>query len=102
MATTESTAGAAGARERKVPAFVFDCVCHIFNFDKRNALGPPGEMFDEVRVSRSIRYTDDFEPATQPFEPDDQTYLLMHLDRSCDTAGGVKGGFAKASKLKDK
>ena len=47
MATTETTAGAAGARERKVPAFVFDCVCHIFNFDKRNALGPPGEMFDE-------------------------------------------------------
>ena len=47
MATTETTPGAAGARERKVPAFVFDCVCHIFNFDKRNALGPPGEMFDE-------------------------------------------------------
>ena len=30
-----------------MPAFVFDCVCHIFNFDKRNAIGPPGEMFDE-------------------------------------------------------
>ena len=26
-------------------AFVFDCVCHIFNFDMNNALGPPGEMF---------------------------------------------------------
>ena len=25
---------------------MFDCVCHIFA-DKRNALGPPGEMFDE-------------------------------------------------------
>ena len=31
-----------GARERKVDAFVFDCVCHIFNFDQANALGPPG------------------------------------------------------------
>src|SRR6201995_5564277 len=28
-------------------AFVFDCVCHIFNFDPKNALGPPGQMFDE-------------------------------------------------------
>ena len=26
-------------------AFVFDCVCHVFNFDKRNAFGKPGEMF---------------------------------------------------------
>jgi hypothetical protein len=47
MATTDAAPAAAGARERKVPAFVFDCVCHIFNFDKANALGPPGEMFDE-------------------------------------------------------
>ncbi len=26
-------------------AFVFDCVCHVFNFDKKNALGKAGEMF---------------------------------------------------------
>lgn len=26
-------------------AFVFDCVCHIFNFDLGNAYGPPGELF---------------------------------------------------------
>jgi predicted TIM-barrel fold metal-dependent hydrolase len=26
-------------------AFVFDCVCHVFNFDMRNAYGKPGEMF---------------------------------------------------------
>jgi predicted TIM-barrel fold metal-dependent hydrolase len=26
-------------------AFVFDCVAHVFNFDMKNALGPPGEMF---------------------------------------------------------
>lgn len=26
-------------------AFVFDCVCHVFNFDMKNAYGKPGEMF---------------------------------------------------------
>src|SRR5919202_5245320 len=26
-------------------AFVFDCVAHVFNFEKGNALGSPGEMF---------------------------------------------------------
>lgn len=26
-------------------AFVFDCVAHVFNFEKSNALGSPGEMF---------------------------------------------------------
>ena len=26
-------------------AFVFDCVAHVFNFEKQNALGQPGEMF---------------------------------------------------------
>ena len=46
MATTETRPGDA-PRERKVNAFVFDCVCHIFNFDPKNALGPPGQMFDE-------------------------------------------------------
>jgi uncharacterized protein len=34
-------------RSSKVDAFVFDCVCHIFNFDPANAIGPPGVMFDE-------------------------------------------------------
>ena len=27
--------------------FVFDGVCHVFNFDKKNAFGKPGEMFIE-------------------------------------------------------
>ena len=39
-----------GAKTRgkgSVPSFVFDGVCHIFNFDKKNALGTPGQMFDE-------------------------------------------------------
>ena len=45
MATTEEQPGT--ARARKVDAFVFDCVCHIFNFDPSNAIGGPGQMFDE-------------------------------------------------------
>ena len=44
---TETAASEQAARERKVDAFVFDCVCHIFNFDPTNAIGPPGQMFDE-------------------------------------------------------
>ena len=45
MTVTEERPEQAG--KTKVDAFVFDCVCHIFNFDKRNAIGPPGELFDE-------------------------------------------------------
>ena len=44
---TETAPHRQAARERKVDAFVFDCVCHIFNFDPANAIGPPGQMFDE-------------------------------------------------------
>ena len=39
---TETAPSAHAARDRKVDAFVFDCVCHIFNFDPANAIGPPG------------------------------------------------------------
>ena len=44
---TETAPSEQAARERKVDAFVFDCVCHIFNFDPANAIGPPGQLFDE-------------------------------------------------------
>ena len=37
----------ANSKKGKVPAFVFDVVCHIFNFDPKNALGQPGQMFNE-------------------------------------------------------
>jgi predicted TIM-barrel fold metal-dependent hydrolase len=47
MATIETRPQDEAARERKVSAFVFDCVCHIFNFDPANAIGQPGQMFDE-------------------------------------------------------
>ncbi|MBI4024609.1 MAG: hypothetical protein HY360_06480 [Verrucomicrobia bacterium] len=62
----------------------------------------PGEVFDELRVSRTIRYTDDFEPATKPFEADQDTYLLMHLDGNIEgvlNQKPVTGQFIKGSKL---
>jgi hypothetical protein len=37
----------ASSKKGKAPAFVFDAVCHIFNFDPKNALGQPGQMFNE-------------------------------------------------------
>src|ERR1700751_6165973 len=45
MTTIEEQPGT--ARARKGDAFVFHRVCHIFNFDPANALGPPGQLFDE-------------------------------------------------------
>jgi len=46
-----------------------------------NATRSFGGQVDEVRLSSSVRYTDDFEPSRR-FEPDDSTVLLFHLDQS--------------------
>src|ERR1051326_107686 len=48
------------------------------------------EDFDELRISRTIRYEKDFEPPSGPFENDVDTYLLMHLDGKEEAL--VKGG----------
>ena len=67
MTTTDSRLRAAGARaSARSPAFVFDCVCHIFNFDKANALGPPGEMFDEHLYAFHQFLTAEGEPVLSP------------------------------------
>ena len=42
---------------------MFDCVCHVFNFDKANALGPPGEMFDEHLYAFHQLLTSEGEPS---------------------------------------
>lgn len=39
-----------------------------------------GDEFDELRVSRTVRYTEDFTPPGAPFEVDGDTWLLMHFD----------------------
>ena len=46
---TETAPAAQSARDRKVDAFVFDCVCHIFNFDAANALGPAGQLLTKFQ-----------------------------------------------------
>ena len=38
-------------------------------------------QIDEVRVSTSARYTDDFEPS-QRFESDKESLLLLHMDQA--------------------
>ena len=40
-----------------------------------------GGQVDEVRLSKSVRYTDAFEPSRR-FESDDSTVLLFHLDQT--------------------
>jgi hypothetical protein len=35
---------------------------------------------DEIRISNTARYTADFTPATQPFQNDENTLLLLHMD----------------------
>ena len=47
-------------------ALVFDGVAHIFNFDKRNALGPPAEMFSNHLYAFHAALTPDGEPKLPP------------------------------------
>jgi len=53
------------------------------------------ELLDEVRVSSVVRYREDFEPPTKPFEMDKDTYLLMSLDG--DLAGQIAGKATKGT-----
>lgn len=49
-------------------------------------------QIDEVRISAVARYTDDFTPATEPFEPDAYTLALWHFDEgSGDVASDATG-----------
>lgn len=64
---------------------------------------PQACLIDEVRVSKSARYAEAFAPR-QRYIPDDETVLLMHLDRnigpfvvdqSTSSAKGILGSEAK-------
>lgn len=44
---------------------------------------------DEVRISSVARYTANFTPQTQPFQNDDDTLLLMHMDGKDGDVGFV-------------
>ncbi len=41
-------------------------------------------LIDEVRISNTARYTENFTPQTTPFEPDEYTKLLLHFDENGD------------------
>lgn len=53
-------------------------------------------MVDEVRISNESRYRTSFKPATQEFEPDERTLLLMHFSEAGKNDGLV-GGDAQLS-----
>ncbi|MBI4024145.1 MAG: hypothetical protein HY360_04135 [Verrucomicrobia bacterium] len=60
------------------------------------------EVYDELRVSRVVRYKEDFEPPSAPFTTDKDTSLLMHFDGNLEDAMGsapVTGQFIKDRKL---
>ena len=49
-------------------AFVFDGVAHVFNFEKKNALGPPGEMFNNHLYAFHAVLTPDGQTVLPPEE----------------------------------
>ena len=58
-------------------------------------------LFDELRISRSIRYTKHFAAQPLRFEPDADTSLLMHFDGSLDAidSEGQFAGKLRAGRL---
>jgi len=49
-------------------AFVFDGVAHVFNFEPKNALGPPGEMFNNHLYAFHAALTPDGQTVLPPEE----------------------------------
>ena len=49
-------------------AFVFDGVAHVFNFESKNALGPPGEMFNNHLYAFHAVLTPDGQTVLPPEE----------------------------------
>ena len=51
-------------------------------------VGPGADgTLDELRISDVVRYESDFDPPTQPFEPDGHTKALFHFDGSAEGLG---------------
>lgn len=58
-------------------------------------------LFDELRISSTVRYTDSFAVPNAPFQADQDTYLLMHFDGDLAAlmAGKTASGKLKAGRL---
>ena len=52
----------------------------ISNNNWVSQLVTPNCFLDEIRISNTARYTANFTPATEPFQNDDNTLLLLHMD----------------------
>lgn len=50
-------------------------------------IGPANGTFDELRISDTVRYKNDFTPPTKAFKVDENTKLLMHFDDNTDATG---------------
>ncbi|HEX5882433.1 MAG TPA: amidohydrolase family protein [Actinomycetota bacterium] len=73
-------------------AIVFDGVAHVFNFDKKNALGPPGEMFINhlyafhatlTPEGQPVMASDDFLRQWTVDEIDEMVYRQSSTDLLC-------------------
>jgi uncharacterized protein len=73
-------------------AIVFDGVAHVFNFDKKNALGPPGEMFINhlyafhatlTPEGQPVMASDDFLRQWTVDEIDEMVYRHSSTDMLC-------------------
>lgn len=49
-------------------------------------------LLDEVRISSSLRYDADFERPSAPFETDDDTVMLFHMDEGTGETSESDGG----------
>ncbi len=54
------------------------------------ALGPWSGTYDEFRISKVMRYAQDFAPPSQPFAEDADTVLLFHFDKDMQGAGNAR------------
>lgn len=74
------------------PAFVGDPDSRVqFGCAKEATEGFYG-LLDELRISSVLRYTDDFEVPTAPFEKDADTWMLFHLDEGTGTTAQSAAG----------
>lgn len=55
------------------------CTMACNGFDQNGSFPLKG-FLDEIRISNVARYTGNYTPATQPFENDNNTLLLVHCD----------------------